>query len=101
MYVLSKNRMQIINLAHVTAMYLGADETSIKVDFVTGRGSQIGKYVSDTYAKKALELLILAIGRRGEAFSMPTDEEIRELLGNQKPKNHNIGGKKQKGHGGS
>ena len=51
--------------------------------------------------KKALELLILAIGRRGEAFSMPTDEEIRELLGNQEPKNHNIGGKKQKGHGGS
>ena len=30
MYVLSKNRMQIINLEHVTAMYLGADETSIK-----------------------------------------------------------------------
>ena len=101
MYVLSKNRMQIINLEHVTAMYLGADVTSIKVDFVTGRGSQIGKYVSDTYAKKALELLILAIGRRGEAFSMPTDEEIRELLGNQESKNHNIGGKKQKGHGGS
>lgn len=61
MYVLSKNRMQIINLEQVTAMYLGADETSIKVDFVTGRGSQIGKYVSDTYAKKALELLILAV----------------------------------------
>lgn len=32
---------------------------------------------------------------------MPTDKEIRELLGNQEPKNHNIGGKKQKGHGGS
>ncbi len=71
MYVLSKNRMQIINLAHVTAMYLGADETSIKVDFVTGRGSQIGKYVSDTYAKKALELLIL---KRSENCS-----EIRSL----------------------
>ena len=52
MYVLSKNRMQIINLEQVTAMYLGADETSIKVDFVTGKGSQIGKYVSDTYAKR-------------------------------------------------
>ena len=32
---------------------------------------------------------------------MPTDEEIRELIGNQESKNHNIGGKKQKGHGGS
>ena len=101
MYVLSKNRMQIINLEPVTEMYLREDEPSIKGEFVTGKGSQIGKYVSDTYAKKALELLILAIGRRGEAFSMPTDEEIRGLLGNQEAKNRNIGGKKQKGHGGS
>lgn len=100
MYILNKSRTQIVNLDHVTAMYVGADETSIKVDFVTGKGCQIGKYASEKHAQKALEMLTLNIGRK-EAFRMPADEEIRGLLEGEEGKRCNIGGKKQKGHGGS
>lgn len=101
MYVLNKNKTQIINLEQVTAMYLGTDETSIKVDFAMGKGCQIGKYISSAFAKKALEMLTLSIKRREEVFLIPEDEEIRVLIENQEAKNRNIGGKKQKGHGGS
>lgn len=100
MYILNKNRTQIVNLDHVTAMYVGADETSIKVDFVTGKGCQVGKYASEKHAQKALEMLTLNIGRK-EAFRMPGDEEIRGLLEGEEGRRCNIGGKKQKGHGGS
>ena len=34
MYIISKGNTQLINLAHVTAMYIGADECSIKVDLM-------------------------------------------------------------------
>lgn len=99
MYIISKGNTQLINLAHVTAMYIGADECSIKVDFSTGKGCQVARYNSKAEVKAAMEMLSKAIGHT-EIFCFPNSEELRaKVITNERP--HHIAGKKTKGHGGS
>ena len=101
MYIVNKTKTQIVNLEQVTAVYIGADECSIKVDFSTGKGCQIAKYDSTMAAVTALEMLGKAIGK-AEAFFFPSDEYIRgKIQENSEQKQHHIAGKKTKGHGGS
>lgn len=102
MYIINKNKTQIVNLEQVTAVYIGADECSIKADFSTGKGCQIAKYDSQTAAVAALEMLGKAIGKT-EAFFFPDDAYIHGQIQGQRTeqKQHYATGKKTKGHGGS
>lgn len=101
MYVINKSKTQIVNLEQITAVYIGADECSIKADFSTGKGCQIAKYDSQAAAVVALEMLGKAIGKT-EAFFFPDDAYIRGRVQERKEQEqHHVTGKKTKGHGGS
>lgn len=101
MYIVNKNKTQIVNLNQVTVIFIGADECSIKADFPTGKGCQIAKYESREAAIVAMEMLGKAIGRT-DAFFFPSDEYLQtKILEQESRQTHHITGKKTKGHGGS
>lgn len=100
MYIISKDRGSIINLAQSTSIYVGADGCSIKADFGNGKGCQIGRYNSVEEARSAIEIMSGSIGKT-EVLYMPNDEAVRARLSIAEKKQHHIAGKKTKGHGGS
>lgn len=94
MYIISKDSTQLINLAHVTALYIGADECSIKADFSTGKGCQVTRYNSKAEVTTAMKMLSEAIGHT-EVFSFPSSEQLRaKAITNER--SHHITGKKTK-----
>ena len=102
MYIVNKSKTQISNLNHVTSLYIGTDNTSIKVDFINGKGCQAAKYKSHEEAVTALEMLGRAIDLgRSEAFFFPDGKELQAKIQKGEQKAHHISGKKPKGHGGS
>lgn len=100
MYIVNKSKTQLLNLEQVTALYIGADDVSIKADFATGNGCQVARYNSRAEATVAIEMLGRAIGR-SEVFFFPDSKEIQAKIQDGKQKAHHISGKKTKGHGGS
>ena len=100
MYIVNKNKTQLLNLGQVTALYIGADDVSIKAEFATGNGCQVARYNSHEEAVTAMEMLGRAIGR-GEVFFFPDSMELQAKIQEGKQKPHHISGKKTKGHGGS
>lgn len=100
MYIVNKVKSQILNLAQVTALYIGADDISIKADFATGNGCQVARYSSHAEAVTALEMLGRSIGRN-DVFFFPTDKEVQAKIQQGSTKIYHVTGKKTKGHGGS
>ncbi len=100
MYIVNKDRTQIINMEHVTAIYIGADGCSAKADLINGKGCQIIRYNSHEEVVMALEMLGTSIGKT-EVFFFPEDNKVQEKLRLEEQKYHHITGKKTKGHGGS
>lgn len=99
MYLCNKSKTQIVNLTHVTALYIGGDDCTIKASFASSTGCQIARYNSSDEAVIAMEMLGKAIGKE-EIFFMPTDEQVRMLL-NANAAAERYHGKKVKRHGGS
>lgn len=100
MFIVSKNRNSIINTAQVTSIYVGADNCTIKADYQNGSGCQLGRYSSETAAYAAIELIAENLNKCDVCF-MPKDNSVDAKLNNGIYKQHNIDGKKTKGHGGS
>lgn len=100
MYIVSKDKKAIINLEQISTMYIGSDGCSIKADYISGNGCQLGRYNSDREAKKAMELVANIIGK-SEVYFMPDNDTVREKINSEEQKYHHIAGKKTKGHGGS
>ena len=100
MYIVNKEKTQIINMNQMKALYTGSDGKSIKVDFGSGGGCQIAKYNTCEEAVEAIGLLSGAIGKT-EVFFFPDDERVRERLKISEQRYHHVTGKKTKGHGGS
>lgn len=100
MFIVSKDRKAVINLEQVATMYIGSDGCSIKADYRSGNGCQLGRYNSDKEARKAIEIVADSIGKTEVCF-MPDDNSIKAKLNLAEQKYHHITGKKTKGHGGS
>lgn len=99
MYIVNKDKSQIINMNQVTALFIGSDECSIKVNFVTGQGCQVARYSSRNAAAAAIEQIGKSMNCPG-TFFLPDDNEVKALL-EKDEKWHHVAGKKTKGHGGS
>ena len=99
MYIVNKDKSQIINMDQVTALFIGSDECSIKVNFVTGQGCQVARYSSHNAAAAVIEQIGKSMNR-SETFFLLDDNEVRALL-EKEEKWHHVAGKKTKGHGGS
>lgn len=100
MYILSKDQNSIINLEQVTVVYIGSDSCTIKADYQNGKGCQLGRYNSEEEAKIAMNIISENVGKT-EICKMPTNEAVKAKCNLKEQKNHHIGGKKTKGHGGS
>lgn len=100
MYIVSKDKKAIINLEQISTMYIGSDGCSIKADYISGNGCQVGRYSSDREAKKAMELVANAIGKSEVCF-MPDDDAVKAKMNSEEQKYRHITGKKTKGRGGS
>lgn len=102
MYIINKDKTQFLNIEQVLTMYIGADDVSIKADFVNGKGCQVARYNSHSEAVMAIEMLgnAVAVGR-SDVFFFPDDKEIQARMITQKQKTYHSAGKKTKGHGGS
>ena len=100
MFVVSKDRISIINMEQITNLYIGADGCTIKADYANGKGCQIGRYNGEKEAKAAVEIVVRSM-QRNEVSFMPNDEEVRTAIQTQETKWHHATGKKMKGHGGS
>ena len=100
MFIVSKDRNSIINTAQITAIFVGADNCTIKADYQNGKGCQLGRYNSETQAHTAIEIIAESIGRCEICF-MPKDNDVDAKINLTEQKQHNVNGKKTKGHGGS
>lgn len=100
MYIVNKDKKAIINLEQVTCVYLGADGCTIKVDYQSGNGCQLGRYNSESAAQAAIEIISNSIGKAEVCF-MPEDTAINAKISLGEQKYHHATGKKTKGHGGS
>lgn len=69
MYVASRNRKQIVNLKHVTQIYIGP-MGSIKADFAGGKTCSLEKYETAEETNEAMKRLTEAIGTT-EIFVFP------------------------------
>lgn len=100
MFIVSKDKKAIINIGQVAAMYIGSDGCSIKADYRSGNGCQLGKYNSDQEARKVVEIIADSIGKT-EVCYMPDDDSVKARMNLEEQRYHHIAGKKTKGHGGS
>lgn len=100
MIIVSKDRESIINMEQVTSIHIGADGCTLKVDFVNGKGCQIGRYGSEKECQVVIAAIAKNIEKAGSSF-MPDDDEVRVGMGLEKQKHRHATGKKPKGHGGS
>lgn len=99
MFIVSKERDNIINTSQITNIFAGGDGYTVKAAFANGSGCQIGRY-SRPVANKVIEMIGLAAGRT-EVYFMPQDEEVDAKQNAEQTRYHHITGKKTKGHGGS
>lgn len=100
MIIVSKDGRGIINIQNVTTLYIGRDDCSIKADYVSGGGCQIGRYNSREEAIAALGIIVDDM-QRSEIVHVPDDASVRARLDRNDQRNHHVTGKKTKGHGGS
>lgn len=102
MFLISTDKKSIVNMDAVSVIYIGSNETSIKVDYKSGNGSQIGKYNSAQECKIALSILSKKMkDERIVILEMPTAEMIKAELAKAETPWHHATGKKTKNHGGS
>lgn len=100
MYIVSKDRNSIVNMSQMTALFVGADNCTIKADYHNGKGCQLGRYNSEAAAKTAIEIISNSVGKSDICF-MPDDNAVNAKINLGEQKQHHISGKKTKGHGGS
>lgn len=99
MIVVNKQRTSLINMDHISCVYMGVDG-SLKANYAAGDGCQIARYNTPAEGEMALAMLIESIGKT-EVFYCPSDETVRARIAASGQKYHHITGKKTKGHGGS
>ncbi len=99
MIVVNKQRTSLINMDHVSCIYMGVDG-SLKANCTAGGSCQIARYNTPEEGETALAMLIESIGKT-EVFYCPSDEAVCARIAASGQKYHHVTGKKTKGHGGS
>lgn len=101
MIIISKDKTSLANMDHVLSIYVASDYC-IKAN-MNGNPSMIklGIYRCEKEAESAFRILTNSISSGKSVIFMPQDEEIKTMLGSEEKKMQRIGGKKQRGHGGS
>ncbi len=100
MYVISKDKNSIVNMDHVTSIYIGADGCTVKADFANGKGCQLGRYNSAQECRIAVEMVAENLEKMKNSC-LPSDSVVSAKLRLVGQKQYHISGKKTKGHGGS
>ena len=100
MYVISKDGNSIVNMDHVTSIYIGADGCTVKADFANGKGYQLGRYDSMQECLIAVEIVAEKLETRKNSC-LPSDSVVSAKLRLVRQEQHHISGKKTKSHGGS
>lgn len=99
MYLINKNKDSIVNLDKITNIFIGADNLTLKANFLDKTGCQLAKYNSREETFIALEMLFENFNKN--IYKVPSENEIKNrILSNEKKVRH-IKGKKQKSYGGS
>ncbi len=57
MFIVSKDKNSIVNAEQITAIFVGADNCSIKADFQNGKSCQLGRYNSEAAARISLDMV--------------------------------------------
>ena len=99
MIVVNKQRTSLINMDHISCIYMGVDG-SLKANYAAGDGCQIARYNTPEEGETALAMLLESIGKT-EVFYCPNDEAVRARIAASGQKYHRVTGKKTKSHGGS
>lgn len=77
MYIVTKDGKAMVNLSHVTSLYIGANGITLKADFDNGKGCQIGAYDSEEECKRAIHIIAQAMGKAGY-FLAPAKEDVKK-----------------------
>lgn len=80
MIIISKSKDTIINMDHVTKIYVGGNTEAIRAEISNGGSSEIAKYTKRDVALYALEMLSLAAAGGESYFYMPSDQEIMNRM---------------------
>ena len=99
MIIVSKDKDSVVNMDHVTNIFVGNDGYTVKAAFANGSGCQLGRYNSPV-ANKVIEMIGLAVGRT-EVYFLPDDDSVAAKIHETALTYHHATGKKTKGHGGS
>lgn len=100
--IVSKDKTQIINDQHVSAIYIAGEGTTIRCEMSNGKPWNIGKYNSNKETEVAINILTERM-RRDNFATVPSDDEVRAKINMYATdcQRHHVSGKKTKGHGGS
>jgi len=71
MTIVSQNKGIIANYDNIQEIFIGADRQSIKVDFSSGRGCEVGKYPSTEHCLLVLGTLAAAIKAGEPVYEFP------------------------------
>ena len=85
MTIIGQNKGIIANYDNIQEIFIGADRTTIKIDFTSGRGCEAARYPAKEDCLLALERLSAAIEAGDKVFEFP-----------QKIERHGINRSKQK-----
>jgi len=98
MIIFSSDYLQAVNLDSITAIYVTRNG-GVKVNFKDGTGCQLGSYLSEDDAKRALKMIKEPIRLGHPTYTMPTLEQLKDI--DKAPIVIPVNGRKQKRHGGS
>lgn len=73
MTIINQNKSAIINYDHVSEMYIGADNKSIKVDFTNGKGCQIAAYPTTEKASGVLFNFLSEVRAGASTYEFPNE----------------------------
>ena len=100
MIIVNKDGTSIVNFNQIENIFIG--DMSIKANFKSGKGMQLGCYSNREEAKIVIEILAEKIKTGADLIKMPQDKEIEaKVNSNTYAKPRHISGKKTKGYGGS
>ena len=77
--LLNQNKSAVYNYNHITNMYIGADNKSIKADFANGTGCQIATYSSTGEASAILCNFLTEVRTGATVYEFPKKGVLQNI----------------------
>lgn len=74
MTIINQNKSAVINYDHVSEIYIGADNKSIKVDFANGKGCQVASYPTTEKASGVLFHFLQEVRSGAAVYEFPAEK---------------------------